>query len=218
MTSAARTWQARLMALHGLLLRGRAASKLTQQQLAVRLGVDRRTIQRWEDGTCDPSSQDLFRWADALGLDLFAAPATECGTSVASDPSRVDEPTARPEPDRTARSFARRRLPSARIVRLRGSTALSTTEQARAYHMLVVEGRPHAAVAAALTADRPHGAARVTEEDVRALFRAERSLHFRDAFHGSPDLPVVGENAANRRGVHGKRPRAVSPSRSGAGR
>lgn len=211
MTAVVQSVPARLMALHIALLQGRQATKMTQQQLADRLGVDRRTLQRWEDGSCNASGEDLFRWADALGIAIHFAPMAGSGTSAA-----FDKTTA--EPERAPRPAMRRRLQSARTVRLRGSTALSTTEQARAYHMLVVEGRPHAAVAAALTADRPHGAARVTEEDVRTLFRAERSLHFRDAFHGSPDLPVVGENAANRRGVHGKRPRAVSPSRSGAGR
>ncbi|WP_416358196.1 helix-turn-helix transcriptional regulator [Aureimonas phyllosphaerae] len=201
MSTAPQSWRSRLMTLHGALLRGRRAERLTQQQLADLLGVDRRTVQRWEDGSCDPSSQELFRWADAVGIDIFSAHRVDCDTSAAST---------------QVKPVARRPLPFARP--LRRSTALSTTEQARAYHMLVVEGRPHAAVAAALTADRPHGAARVTEEDVRALFRAERSLHFRDAFHNSPNLPVVGENAANRRSVHGKRPGAVSPSRSGAGR
>ncbi|WP_090964817.1 helix-turn-helix domain-containing protein [Aureimonas phyllosphaerae] len=196
--------------MHVSLLRGRRAAKLTQQQLADRLGVDRRTVQRWEDGSCDPSSQDLIRWADALGFALFAAPLSECGTSAAFDREASAEIEAVAKPEPTAQAAARRQLPSARTALLRGSTTLSTTEQARAYRMLVVEGRSHAAVAAALTADRPHGAARVTEEDVRALFRAERSLHFRDAFHGSPDLPVVGEIAAGRRGVHVKSPASRS--------
>lgn len=211
MNSSASTWQSGLITLHAALLRRRPAVGLTQQQLADRLSVDRRTIQRWEDGSCDPSSQDLFRWADALGFVLFAASAEECDTSAASE-------LARSEPDSPLRPAARRRLPSARTIRLCRSTAMSTSEQARAYQLLVVEGRTHAAVAATLTAERAHGAAPVGEDEVRALFAAERAVRFRDRFHDLPRQSLDGENATERRSVHGKTKRAVSPSRSGAGR
>lgn len=46
----------------------RTTAGLSQDQLAVRMGVDRRTIQRYEAATRDPRYPDLLLLADALGV------------------------------------------------------------------------------------------------------------------------------------------------------
>lgn len=48
----------------------RKAAGLSQDQLAVLAGVDRRTIQRYEAGTRDPRFADLLLLADALDVPL----------------------------------------------------------------------------------------------------------------------------------------------------
>lgn len=48
----------------------RKAAGLSQDQLAVLAGVDRRTIQRYEAGARDPRFADLLLLADALGVRL----------------------------------------------------------------------------------------------------------------------------------------------------
>lgn len=48
----------------------RHQAKLSQDQLAVRAGVDRRSIQRYEAGERDPRYPDLLLIADALGVPL----------------------------------------------------------------------------------------------------------------------------------------------------
>ena len=116
--SAPQNWRSRLMTLHGALLRGRRAAGLTQQHLADRLGVDRRTVQRWEDGSCDPSSQDLFRWADAVGIDIFSADRTGCDTSAASELTAEPESLAVVRPVIAARRTVRVRDRSHGVPRL----------------------------------------------------------------------------------------------------
>lgn len=44
----------------------RRAADLSQEQLAARIGVDRRTIQRYENSVTDPRFADLLLLADAL--------------------------------------------------------------------------------------------------------------------------------------------------------
>ena len=48
----------------------RRAAGLSQDQLADRVGVERRTIQRYEAGTRDPGYSDLVLIADALDTPL----------------------------------------------------------------------------------------------------------------------------------------------------
>ena len=48
----------------------RTAAGLSQDQLAVRAGLDRRTIQRYEAATRDPRYPDVLLLADALGVRL----------------------------------------------------------------------------------------------------------------------------------------------------
>ncbi|MBL3808543.1 helix-turn-helix transcriptional regulator [Streptomyces sp. BRB081] len=48
----------------------RRAAGLSQDQLADRVGVERRTIQRYEAGTRDPGYSDLVLIADALDAPL----------------------------------------------------------------------------------------------------------------------------------------------------
>lgn len=70
--------------LHSQLVAGRAGLGMTQQQVADRLGVDRRTFQRWEDGEIEPRLTDAFRWAKAVGVAIASAPIDESGISAAS--------------------------------------------------------------------------------------------------------------------------------------
>lgn len=48
----------------------RAAAGLSQDQLAVLTGMDRRSIQRYEAGSRDPRYADLLLLADALNIPL----------------------------------------------------------------------------------------------------------------------------------------------------
>lgn len=48
----------------------RRTARLSQDQLADRAGVERRTIQRYENAIRDPRYSDLLLIADALGLPL----------------------------------------------------------------------------------------------------------------------------------------------------
>ena len=48
----------------------RREARLSQDQLADRAGVERRSIQRYEGGTRDPRFADLLLLADALGVPL----------------------------------------------------------------------------------------------------------------------------------------------------
>jgi transcriptional regulator with XRE-family HTH domain len=48
----------------------RRAARLSQDQLADRVGVDRRSIQRYERGERDPRFADLVLIADAVGIPL----------------------------------------------------------------------------------------------------------------------------------------------------
>lgn len=48
----------------------RGAAGLSQDQLATRMGVDRRTIQRFEAGSRDPGYSDLLLLARALDVPL----------------------------------------------------------------------------------------------------------------------------------------------------
>jgi transcriptional regulator with XRE-family HTH domain len=48
----------------------RRTVQLSQDQLADRVGVERRTIQRYESGERDPRYTDLLLIADAIGVPL----------------------------------------------------------------------------------------------------------------------------------------------------
>jgi len=60
----------------------RRAAGLSQDKVAERTGMDRRSIQRYEAGARDPRFADLLLTADALGVsveDLVRWPADEAG-------------------------------------------------------------------------------------------------------------------------------------------
>ncbi|TQS30005.1 helix-turn-helix domain-containing protein [Microbispora sp. KK1-11] len=46
----------------------------SQDALAARLYVHRTQISHWESGRCDPTGDSLVRWADALDMEITAAP------------------------------------------------------------------------------------------------------------------------------------------------
>ncbi|HEX5596346.1 MAG TPA: helix-turn-helix transcriptional regulator [Micromonosporaceae bacterium] len=48
--------------------RHRKAARLSQDQLADRMGVERRTVQRYENAVTDPRFADLLLIARALGI------------------------------------------------------------------------------------------------------------------------------------------------------
>lgn len=48
--------------------RSRADSGKSQEYMAKALGVSKKTIQNWEDGTSSPSHRKAFEWFDALGV------------------------------------------------------------------------------------------------------------------------------------------------------
>lgn len=63
-------WRRRYMATTGHLLQGRQRAKLTQDQVAGRIGVSRRTFQRYESGELVPDAMQLFRWAGVVGVEI----------------------------------------------------------------------------------------------------------------------------------------------------
>lgn len=55
----------------------RRAAKLSQDQLADRIGVERRTIQRYENAVTDPQYGELLLLADALRVPVTELIRTE---------------------------------------------------------------------------------------------------------------------------------------------
>jgi transcriptional regulator with XRE-family HTH domain len=54
------------------LRRGRERQRLSQADVADRLGVHMRTLRRWENGEGDPPAQVLFRWSEIVGVSIGA--------------------------------------------------------------------------------------------------------------------------------------------------
>ena len=48
----------------------RLGAKLTQGQLATKLGVDQRTISAWENGVCEPSFEMLAKLCEIFNEDF----------------------------------------------------------------------------------------------------------------------------------------------------
>ncbi|MCA1972095.1 MAG: helix-turn-helix domain-containing protein [Caenispirillum sp.] len=67
-SSTAPDWRPPYLAVLADLRRARAASGLTQAEVAVRLGIHMRTLRRWENGEGDPPAGMLFRWAAVVGV------------------------------------------------------------------------------------------------------------------------------------------------------
>jgi transcriptional regulator with XRE-family HTH domain len=63
-------WRAAYLKLTGLLVRRREAQRISQQDLADRLGIGRRTLQRWEHGDAEPPAMRLFQWGALLGVSI----------------------------------------------------------------------------------------------------------------------------------------------------
>lgn len=70
----------------------REGALVSQSELARRLGVNRTTIFRWEDGRARPDSPEAVRaFAEILGLDLdeaLAAAGFKPGTTAPAEPTR----------------------------------------------------------------------------------------------------------------------------------
>ncbi|MDR3287163.1 MAG: helix-turn-helix domain-containing protein [Prevotellaceae bacterium] len=58
-----------------ILLEARQKARLTQQQLAIRIGADKSYISKIEKGTTVPSVATFFRIINALGLSIEITPA-----------------------------------------------------------------------------------------------------------------------------------------------
>lgn len=76
------SWRMSCARLQGFLAAGREAAGLTQPDVAARVGVSLSTFKRWELGTAEPKLKQLFRWADAVGVDIGSTSRSE---SVSSD-------------------------------------------------------------------------------------------------------------------------------------
>lgn len=64
------SWRLDYMTLVGHLLVGRERRGLTQISVARRLGISRRTFQRYEAGDIAPDALTLFHWASVVGVRL----------------------------------------------------------------------------------------------------------------------------------------------------
>lgn len=69
-----RSWRAEYLALAASLVAARHALVLSQDRVSARIGVGRRTFQRWEAGEASPDAMQLFRWADIVGISITSAP------------------------------------------------------------------------------------------------------------------------------------------------
>jgi transcriptional regulator with XRE-family HTH domain len=67
------------------LVTARIDSRLTQREMAERLGVKQAAVARWEAGETMPTLDTLFRVAKALGLDFTVTP----DVPLAVNPHRV---------------------------------------------------------------------------------------------------------------------------------
>lgn len=56
---------------HFKIREARKAAKMTQDELAKSLGVNRATLSRYESGAIDPPASQLQRIADALGISIY---------------------------------------------------------------------------------------------------------------------------------------------------
>ena len=71
----------------------RTSAKLTQQEVALHLGVDRTTYVKYERGDIDPPSSTLIRLADMFGVSvdyILEHDAPCAGPAVEATPSEVD--------------------------------------------------------------------------------------------------------------------------------
>ena len=85
-------WRPAYLAVLADLRRARAASGLTQAEVAARLGIHMRTLRRWENGEGDPQAGMLFRWAAVVGVVVTVnhganLPHRELGEPIARTPS-----------------------------------------------------------------------------------------------------------------------------------
>lgn len=67
------SWRMFAAHLHGLCVQRRQALGLSQVEAAKRIGVGRATLQRWESSKFNPSADNLFKWADGLGIQINAS-------------------------------------------------------------------------------------------------------------------------------------------------
>jgi transcriptional regulator with XRE-family HTH domain len=97
------------------LARARQAAGLSQEELASRVGVDRRSLQRWETGQAVPQPRARRALADALGLDVQSLDAL------------LDGPACQPMVDDEARALDLARMAGASDV---GAAALDQLDAA----------------------------------------------------------------------------------------
>ncbi len=50
----------------------RKEKKITQQTIAAQIGVSKQAISKFESGNSSPTLDVVFRYADALGIDVFS--------------------------------------------------------------------------------------------------------------------------------------------------
>lgn len=79
------SWQMDWLALQHSLITRRKTSGISQDEAARRLGVDRRTFQRWEDGDTEPTGSQLYQWCAMVGLALTPSTRKDCVTDAAND-------------------------------------------------------------------------------------------------------------------------------------
>ena len=72
------------MTFHEILSRERKARGLSQEELAVRVGVSRQAVSKWETGDAAPDLNKLLALADALGISLDALCGREAALATAA--------------------------------------------------------------------------------------------------------------------------------------
>lgn len=60
--------------LHVVLRDARLNAGLQQGDVALSLGISQTALSYWENGRRSPSTEDLGRWAEAVGYRILAAP------------------------------------------------------------------------------------------------------------------------------------------------
>lgn len=85
-------WHIAYAALPGRLQAARLRRRLTQQDLAARLGVSLSTIERLESGRGDPKARLLFAFAAAVGLTIRITEADPSEVTGEAPPGGSDAP------------------------------------------------------------------------------------------------------------------------------
>lgn len=60
------------LTLRKALIDARARRSMSQQEIALKMGVTRQTVSHWETGAAVPAADHLFSWAGLLGIRIGA--------------------------------------------------------------------------------------------------------------------------------------------------